>query len=83
MSSINWSTPNIWVFVVQLVEHCSSNDEAMGSNPAEALNFFWVKTSNCLNCDYNCDDLDFLCIPAVQNHLHFTNNYPSSARNWI
>ena len=40
MSSINWSTPNIWVFVVQLVEHCSSNDEAMGSNPAEALNFF-------------------------------------------
>ena len=40
MSSINYSTPNIWVFIVQLAEHCSANAEAMGSNPVEALNFF-------------------------------------------
>ena len=40
MNSINWHAPNIWVFIAQLVEHCSANAEAMGSNPVEALNFF-------------------------------------------
>ena len=33
--------PNIWVFITQLVEHCSANAEAMGSNPVEALIFFF------------------------------------------
>ena len=33
--------PSIWVFIAQLVEHCSVNAEATGSNPVEALkNFF-------------------------------------------
>ena len=32
--------PNIWVFIAQLVEHCSANAEAMGSNPVEAQKFF-------------------------------------------
>ena len=41
MNSINWPAPNIWVFIAQLVEHCSANAEAMGSNPVEALNFFF------------------------------------------
>ena len=27
------------VFIAQLVEHCSANAEAMGSNPVEALKF--------------------------------------------
>ena len=40
MNSINWPAPNTWVFIAQLVEHCSANAEAMGSNPVEALNFF-------------------------------------------
>ena len=40
MNSINWSAPNIWVFIAQLVEHCSANAEAMGSNPVEALKIF-------------------------------------------
>ena len=40
MNSINWPAPNIWVFIAQLVEHCSANAEAMGSNPVEALKFF-------------------------------------------
>ena len=29
-----------WVFIVQLVEHCSANAEAMGSNPVEVWNFW-------------------------------------------
>ena len=41
MNSINWPAPNIWVFIAQLVEHCSANAEAMGSNPVEAPNFFF------------------------------------------
>ena len=24
-----WPTPNIWVFIAQLVEHCSANAEAI------------------------------------------------------
>ena len=40
INSINWPAPNIWVFIAQLVEHCSTNAEAMGSNPVEALKFF-------------------------------------------
>ena len=37
MNSINWSAPNIWVYIAQLLEHCSADTEAMGSNPVEAL----------------------------------------------
>lgn len=40
MNSINWSAPNIWVFIAHLVEHCSANAEATGSNPVEALKIF-------------------------------------------
>ena len=32
--------PNVWVFIAQLVEHCSANTEAMGSNPIEVPQFF-------------------------------------------
>ena len=31
---------NIWVVIAQLVEYCSANAEAMGSNPVEAQKFF-------------------------------------------
>ena len=31
----------IWVFIAQLGEHCSTNAEAMSSNPVEALIFFF------------------------------------------
>ena len=37
MNSINWPALNIWVFIAQLVEHCSANAEAMGSNSVKAL----------------------------------------------
>ena len=53
---MNQSAPNIWVFIAQLVEHCSANAEAIGLKPVEALNFFRAKICNCINCNYNCDD---------------------------
>ena len=42
MNSTNWPAPNAWFFIAQLVEHCSDNAEAMGSNPLEAPDFFLV-----------------------------------------
>ena len=36
MNSINWPASSVWVFIAQLLEHCSANAEAMGSNPVEA-----------------------------------------------
>ena len=41
IDTINWPAPNIWVFIAQLVEHCSANAEAMGSNPVETLKKFF------------------------------------------
>ena len=35
MNSTNWLVPNVWVFIAQLVEHCSANAEAVGSKPVE------------------------------------------------
>ena len=32
---------SVWVFIAQLVEHCSANAEAMGSNPVEAPKTFF------------------------------------------
>ena len=49
MNPINWSPPNIWVSIAQLVEHCRANAEAMGSNPVEHLNF------NCFHCCVACE----------------------------
>ena len=36
MNSINWPAPHVWVFIAQLVEHCSANAEATDSNPVKA-----------------------------------------------
>ena len=40
MNSENWPASNVWVFTAQLVEHCSANAEAKGSNPVEVPKFF-------------------------------------------
>ena len=40
VNSKNWPAPNVWVFIAQLVEHCSANAEAMSLNPVEALKTF-------------------------------------------
>ena len=67
MNSINWPACSIWVFIVQLGEHCSANAEATGSNPVEApKNFFSGYFHNCLNCDsLRWSHTHFICIPAV------------------
>ena len=49
MNSINWPAPNVWVFIAQLVEPCSANTEAMGSNPVEAPKTFIGLSCDCLN----------------------------------
>ena len=43
-------------FIVQLVEHRTSFAEVAGSNPIEALIFFRLLLSNCLNWKIYCDD---------------------------
>ena len=48
MNSTNWPAPNVWVFIAQLVEHCSANAEVMDSNPVEAPKTFFG-----LNCPKN------------------------------
>ena len=34
-----------------MVEHCSANAEAMGSNPIEVSQIFFRLICNCLNCN--------------------------------
>ena len=44
-------------FIAQLVEQCTGNAEVTGSNPVEALIFFFrLLLSNCLNWKIYCDD---------------------------
>ena len=58
MNSTNWPAPNVWVFMAQLVEHCSA--EAMGSNPIEAPKTFFGLNCDCVNRNHNCDDHTFI-----------------------
>ena len=52
MNSINWPASSVWVFIAQLVVHCSANAGATGLNPVEApKNLFFGLFRNCLNCD--------------------------------
>ena len=42
MNSLNWSaSPKIWVFIAQLVEHCSTNAEAMGFESRWSSEFYF------------------------------------------
>ena len=43
-------------FIAQLVEHRTGIAEVTGSNPVEALIFFGLLLSNCLNWKIYCDD---------------------------
>ena len=43
-------------FIAQLVEHRTGIAKVMGSNPVEALIFFRLLLSNCLNWKIYCDD---------------------------
>ena len=54
MDSIGWPASSVWVFVAQLVEHCSANADATGLNPVETpkkVFFFFGLLRNCLNRD--------------------------------
>ena len=54
-------------FIAQLVEHRTGIAEVMGSSPVEALIFFRLLLSNCLNWKIYCDDHTSLSsITAVQ-----------------
>ena len=43
-------------FIAQLVEHRTGIEKITVSNPVEALNFFRLLLSNCLNWKIYCDD---------------------------
>ena len=47
MNSVNWPARNVWVFIDQLVEHCSANTEDTGSNPVEAPKTFFGLNLDC------------------------------------
>ena len=47
---------NVCGFIAQLVEHRTGIAEVMGSNPVEALIFFRLLLSHCLNWKIYCDD---------------------------
>ena len=42
INSTNLPAPNVWVFITQLVEHCSPNAEARGLNPVEVPNYYFL-----------------------------------------
>ena len=64
-------------FIAQLVEHCTRIAEVMGSNPVEALIFFRLLLSSCLNWKIYCNDHTSLSsTTAVQYelfHIYFTS----------
>ena len=50
------TSPPMCGFIAQLVEHCTGIAEVTSSNPVEALIFFRILLSNCLNWKIYCDD---------------------------
>ena len=76
MNSINWPAPSVWVFIAQLVDHCSANAEATGSNPVEAPNN--VFSGYCSIAEIVIQlwwsHTQFICISAVHIIL-FSDNY--------
>ena len=55
-------------FIAQLVEHRTGIAEVMGSNPVEALIFFRLLLSNCLNWKIYCDDHTSLSVTHFGGH---------------
>ena len=53
-------------FIAQLVEHRTGIAEVTGSNPVEALIFFRLLLSNCLNWKIYCDDHISLSLILLQ-----------------
>ena len=57
-------------FLAQLVEQRPGNAEVTGSNPVEALIFFRLLLSNCLNWKIHCDDQFFTLKYFYVNQLN-------------
>ena len=64
-------------FIAQLVEHRTGIAEVMGSNPVEALIFFRLLLSNCLNWKIYCDDHSSIHLQPQYKyelfHIYFTS----------
>ena len=64
-------------FIAQLVEHRTGIAEVTGSNPVEALIFFRLLLSNCLNWKIYCDDHSSLDLQPQYKyelfHIYFTS----------
>ena len=59
-------------FIAQLVEHRTGIAEVTGSNPVEALIFFRLLLSSCLNWKIHCEDHSSLSsISAVQKYMNY------------
>ena len=65
------------VFTAQLVEHRTGFAEVTGSNPVEALIFFKLLPSNCVNWKIYCDEhfsLSSTTTVQYEFHIHFTKD---------
>ena len=93
INSVNWPASSVWVFIARLVEHCSANTEATGSNPVKApKNYYFWLIRICLNCDsLRWSHIHFICIlPFTSFHSVFHSfhglmnsiNWPTSS-GWI
>ena len=69
MNLTNWPALNVWVFIAQLIEHCSANAEAMSSNPIEATKTFFGLNCDCTNRKHNCDDHTFFFSVNIKQML--------------
>ena len=77
INSLNWSVVKLWLFISQLVEYCSANAEAMGSNPVEALKIFfglkfafaWIAITPAMITS------QFHLYSRNSNQLHFTLHF--------
>ena len=63
-------------FIAQLVEHRTGIAEVTGSNPVEALIFFRLLPSSCLNWKIYCDDHTSLLIREHGKPLIQLSNKP-------
>ena len=69
-------------FIAQLVEHRTGIAKVMGSNPVEALIFFRLLLSNCLNWKIYCDDHTSLDDDDDDNNGNKFTKHPSPSRAW-
>ena len=77
-------------FIAQLVEHRTGIAEVTGSNPVEALSFFRLLLSSCLNWKIHCEDHSSLSsMTAVQIYellhiyLHHTQSTLSDITEFL